>query len=154
MMMRFFKIMICVALISATLESCESWGGIQELGFVNNSEMDISFYPYSLWPISLKNGQFYPDTLLKDTFSTSTVMRFIVNVPPHNSRGIETSFNHREIKKGMIPYESDTLMFFLFSTDTLKKYSWDEIKRDYKILKRYDITGRELNALDWTLTYP
>lgn len=154
MMMRLFKIMICVALISETMGSCESWGGIQELELVNNSEMDISFYPYSLWPISVNNGQFYPDTLLRDTFSTSTVMRFFVIVPSHSSRSIETSFNHREIKKGMIPYESDTLMFFLFSTDTLRTYSWDEIKRRYKILKRYDITGGELNKLNWTLTYP
>jgi hypothetical protein len=78
----------------------------------------------------------------------------LINIQPHCRAGFVTSFDYRDIKKGMIPYESDTLMFFLFSTDTLRKYSWEEIKRDYKVLKRYDITGGELNKLDWTLTYP
>jgi hypothetical protein len=134
------------------LESCESVGGIQYVEIDNNSAIEISFYPYSLWPISLRNGRFYPDTLLKDTISN--VMGVFVNIPPHSSRSIETSFNQREIKKGLIPFESDTLMLFLFSTDTLRKYSWEEIKRFYKVLKRYDITGRELNNYNWTLTYP
>ena len=33
----------------------------------------------------------------------------------------------------------DTLSIFIFSTDTLNKYSWEEVRRDYKILRRYDL---------------
>lgn len=149
--MKYIKKLIYLLLTTTVLSSCYSWGGRQVLGLVNNSEIEVSFYPYSFYPISLKYGSLYPDTVLKlDTLEDYS----LINIQPHCRAGFVTSFNHRDIKKGMIPFESDTLMFFLFSTDTLKKYSWEEIKRDYKVLKRYDITGGELNKLDWTLTYP
>lgn len=150
-MRRIIKKAIYLLLIFVLLDSCESWGGIQCLGLVNNSEMNVTFYPYSLLPISCIYGPFYPDTILKqDSLSKLS----LITIQPHSRFAFETGFNHRDIKKGLIPFESDTLMFFLFSTDTLKKYTWEEIKRDYKVLKRYDITGGELNKLNWTLTYP
>jgi len=111
----------------------------------------VSFYLYSFLPISTLYGEFYPDTLLKqDTLKDYS----LTHVKPHSHIAHGTHFNHREIKKGNIPYYNDTLMFFVFSRDTLSKYSWEEIKRDYKILKRYDITGRQLNEMGWIITYP
>ena len=149
--MKYLNKIIYSLFMTMLLDSCYSWGGRQVLGLVNNSDIEVSFYPYSFLPISLKYGSLYPDTVLKlDTLKDLS----LIYIQPHCRAGFVTSFDYRDIKKGMIPYESDTLMFFLFSTDTLKKYSWEEIKRDYKVLKRYDITGGELNKLDWTLTYP
>lgn len=148
--MIYFKRVIYLFVSIVVLDSCYSWGGRQCLGLVNNSDLEVSFYPYSFLPISCIYGPFYPDTVLQQ----DTIELSLIHVPPHSRKAFETGFNHRNIKRGMIPYESDTLMFFLFSTDTLRKYSWEEIKRDYKILKRYDITGKELNKCDWTLTYP
>ena len=146
-MKKYFFILL--AFIS--FESCESWGGFQGLDLVNNSDMEVSFYLYSFIPISTLYGQFYPDTLLKqDTLKDYS----LTHVKPHSRVAHGTNFNYREIKKGNIPYYNDTLMFFVFSRDTLRKYSWEEIKRDYKILKRYDITGRQLNDQNWTITYP
>ena len=45
-------------------------------------------------------------------------------------------------------------MFYVFSVDTLEKYSWEEIREGYKILKRYDLSMDDLDSLDWTITYP
>lgn len=151
--MKYIKKIIYLLLTITVLSSCYSWGGIQCLELVNNSDIEVSFYPYSFLPISRKFGAFYPDTIF-DEKDTIMKMSSFIHISPHSSKSFETAFNHSDIEKGMIPYESDTLMFFLFSTDTLRKYSWEEIKRDYKILKRYDITGRELDDCDWTLTYP
>lgn len=126
--------------------SCEPWGGMHGMQVENNSDLEISFYSYSLL-----YGQFYPDTILKqDTLKDYSLS----HVKPHSHIWMGTGFTYREIKKGNIPYYNDTLMFFVFSRDTLRKYSWEEIKRDYKILKRYDITGRQLNDQNWTITYP
>ena len=126
--------------------SCEPWGGMHGIQVENNSDLEISFYSYSLL-----YGQFYPDTILKrDTLKDYSIS----HVKPHSQIWVGTGFNYREIKKGNIPYYNDTLMFFVFSRDTLNKYSWEEIKRDNKILKRYDITGRQLNDQNWTIIYP
>lgn len=141
----------CQLLLFVVFVSCEPWGGEQGMLIENNSDLEISFYSYSLLPISRLYGEFYPDTLLKqDTLKDYSLS----HVKPHSHIWVGTGFNYREIKKGNIPYYNDTLMFFVFSRDTLKKYSWEEIKKNYKILKRYDITGRQLNDQNWTITYP
>ena len=49
--------------------------------------------------------------------------------------------------------EKDSLMFFVFSVDTLDKYSWDEIREGYMVLKRYDLSITDLDSLNWTITY-
>ena len=137
---------IQLLLLFVCFVSCEPWGGMHGIHVENNSDLEISFYSYSLL-----YGQFYPDTILKqDTLKDYSLS----HVKPHSQIWVGTGFNYREIKKGNIPYYNDTLMFFVFSRDTLNKYSWEEIKRDYKILKRYDITGRQLNDQNWTITYP
>ncbi|SQA93841.1 hypothetical protein [Capnocytophaga ochracea] len=48
----------------------------------------------------------------------------------------------------------DTLSIFIFNTDTLNKYSWEEVRRDYKILKRYDLSIQDLELLDYKVYYP
>lgn len=93
----------------------------------------------------MQSLQFHNDSRCAELFGVSVSgLRFATG----------TRFSYRDIKNGDIPYMNDTLMFFVFSRDTLNKYSWEEIKRDYKILKRIDITGRELDDQDWTITNP
>ena len=55
---------------------------------------------------------------------------------------------------GLLPIEnyfdklpSDTLSVFYFHPDTLAKYSWEEIQRDYNILQRYDLSIADIKML-------
>jgi len=48
----------------------------------------------------------------------------------------------------------DTLSFFLFDVDTLEKYSWDIVKKNYMVLQRYDLSIYDLQKLNYTLYYP
>ncbi|NWO28348.1 hypothetical protein [Capnocytophaga sp. oral taxon 903] len=48
----------------------------------------------------------------------------------------------------------DTLSIFIFSSDTLNKYSWEEVRRDYKILKRYDLSYEDCVRLNFIVPYP
>lgn len=57
----------------------------------------------------------------------------------------ETYFDNYPDKKGK---------FYLFSLDTLKKYTWKEIKEKNNYLKRYDLSLDDLDSLNWTITYP
>ena len=48
----------------------------------------------------------------------------------------------------------DTLHYFIIDLDTLNTYSWEEIKEGYKILQRYDLGGRDIESLNYTIPYP
>ena len=48
----------------------------------------------------------------------------------------------------------DTILVFIFSEEIVDKYSWDVIKSQYKILKRYNLTTADLKTQNGTVTYP
>jgi len=37
--------------------------------------------------------------------------------------------------------------------NTLETTSWDTIKLNYKVLKRYDLSFQDLEKMNWTITY-
>lgn len=49
---------------------------------------------------------------------------------------------------------ADTLSVFIFHADTLSKYQWEEIRLDYKILRRYDLSLQNLKQLNFTIPCP
>jgi hypothetical protein len=51
------------------------------------------------------------------------------------------------IEKWILDLPHDTLSIYFFSQDTLNKYSWEEIQRDYKILRRYDLSIEDIHKL-------
>lgn len=53
-----------------------------------------------------------------------------------------------------VGFIGDTIRIFVFSYDTLMKYDWEVIRSGYKILKRYDLTLKNLKDLNWSITYP
>ena len=49
---------------------------------------------------------------------------------------------------------NDTIRIFIFDADTLVKYSWEEISRNYNILQRYDLTLKDMELLKHDIYYP
>lgn len=48
----------------------------------------------------------------------------------------------------------DTICIFILSNDTVDKYSWEEIRSHYNILKRYDLSLDDLKQMNYTIIYP
>jgi len=46
------------------------------------------------------------------------------------------------------------IRIFILDPDTIAKYPWETIRKNNKILKRYDIQKNELQKMDWKITYP
>jgi len=115
----------------------------QIIKIINNSEIEIAFYPYSFLPI----GGCYPDTLLPK----ANIGRYCSRIEPKQDKGWSPDLTAKDIRES---YREDTLIFFVFSVDTLNKYSWEQIREGYKILKRYDLSIDDLDSLNWTITYP
>lgn len=54
--------------------------------------------------------------------------------------------------KDVLP--KDTILIYILNKDTVDKYSWDKIRSDYNILKRYDLSIKDLEKQSWTVIYP
>ncbi len=48
----------------------------------------------------------------------------------------------------------DTLMIFVYDAEVLENTTWDTVKANYMVLKRYDLSLKDLESMNWTITYP
>ena len=93
------------------------------------------------------NFAIYPDTTI------SYVQNGIIEIPSSEKQAVAGgSANWESVFKVSVP--GDTLSVFVFHTDTLSKYSWSQIRKDYNILKRYDLSLGDLQRLNFVVTYP
>jgi hypothetical protein len=46
------------------------------------------------------------------------------------------------------------IMFYIYDALTLETTSWDTVKAKYLILKRYDLTLKDIKDMNWSITYP
>jgi len=90
----------------------------------------------------------YPDTILPIDPNKANIS----GADPHKKQLIWLSGGTPEKEIKILP--KDTLSVFLMHHDTIKKYKWQEIRADYKILKRYDLSLNDLQILDFTIPYP
>lgn len=89
----------------------------------------------------------YPDTTI------SSIQDGIVEIPKGEKKAVAGgSASWDSVFKVSVP--NDTLSLIVFHTDTLSKYPWTEIREEYKILKRYDLSLSDLERLDFTVAYP
>lgn len=128
---------IIVCLLSILLVSCISY---EPVTFYNNTDHDIGYYI----GMGGGDGTVYPDTLLPNGYSHAGVYR--------NS---DITINVEGTWAEWYGYlKTDTLCFFILNSDTLNKYPWEEIRKDYKILRRYDLSLQDLEYLEYKIYYP
>ena len=86
----------------------------------------------------------YPDTLLHNKED----LRYF------NERSNISFWQTRDKKWDYILKNSDTISIFIFSVDTLEKYTWDQIKSGYKVIIRYDLSYSNIRQLNYVIPYP
>jgi len=90
----------------------------------------------------------YPDTTLP---LNKPGMRF---VPPNKKWAFIETGSGGNWSQIFLQLPSDTLSVYLFNADTLAVYNWPQIQKEYKILKRYDLSLEDLERGNFTITYP
>ena len=106
-----------------------------QIDYVNNADYDICCYDLD------NRGKYkncYPDTTISFGKELGIVKAHSYVIVTIGRRPIEDYFDN-------IP--SDTLSVFYFHPDTLAKYTWEEIQRDYKVLRRYDLSIEDIKML-------
>lgn len=105
------------------------------LYFYNTSKQNVSIYLHETSPM-------YPDTV----FTQKNVI-----VMQSNTYSYDYGIPWNKVYKD---FKIDTMSVFFFDTDTLNKYPWEEIRKDYKILRRYDLSLQDLEYLEYKIYYP
>ena len=131
-MMKFFLLILYVT----NLYKCENIPHKRyALYLMNNTEHSIGFY----FALGGNYGILYPDKLLP------TTNHYIIKEIKHGSRYIYYSGIKWDEVLSMLP--NDTMSVFIFHTDTLNKYAWEDVRDRYMILKRYDFSFEDMKRL-------
>lgn len=127
-MKRIFYLLFFVSPVF--FHSCEKDIDSRKFSFINNSDKDVVIHLADMENI-------YPDTTLS-------------KYPPKTrlKSGGTYLFSGYKKQKGEYMY------LYLFDPDTLSRYSWDIIREEYKILKRYKLKMSDMESPPYTVTYP
>jgi hypothetical protein len=137
------KAIILIIYITFCIQGCNCKKFAEFPLFVqNNSTHSISVF----FNDNENHKAIYPDT------SISIVEQGIIAIPKGEKEAIAGSRNWESVFEVSVP--NDTLSIFIIHSDTLAKYTWSEIRRDYNILKRYDLSFQDLERIGWKLQYP
>ena len=138
--MRKVSVIFIALLVSCTLKM----DAIYPIHIYNESEVQYIGYYFATGG---RYGSYYPDTLLPN----NNTYVYNKNIKPKQHLQYDSWIKWDMTFKSL---PKDTLSIFIFSSDTLNKYSWEEVRRDYKILKRYDLSIQDLELLDYKVYYP
>lgn len=106
----------------------------------NNADEDVFF----------QVGLIYPDTTLSDNDNPLPAGNYYKCLA--NSFAVDFTSSCWESYFYNAP--SDTLMIFIFDSNILETVPWDTVCANYMILKRYDLSLKDLQNTNWTITYP
>ena len=112
-----------------------------ELTIKNNSNDSIVYYFELLAP---------NDTLLTDIAYPQTKENIQSRIIPPNN---ETT-NSEGFRRVFDGNSDKVLMIYIFSPSVINTVPWDSIVSNYQILRRYDLTLDDLEAMSWTVEYP
>ena len=130
--MKQLIIFFAIILIAIILCRCDL-GDRYSMTILNNANHSIGFY------LLLGSWMCYPDTLLPDTdFSVAKNLK---------SGSWTKILAYRRWEEVVTRLSGDTMSVFIFHSDTLNKYSWEEIRSEYMILRRYDLSSDDIVTL-------
>ena len=141
--MKSWKIIVIILLLQVITSSvtCKKGHGDDRLTVVNNSNK-------SIYVILQYN---YPDTSINDESWTYLAYNYL-QVDSNSSKNLWNSLDWEKVIRDK--NASNTMMVFVFDLNNVINKPWMQIQADYDVLKRYDVTIDQLNALNWKVTYP
>lgn len=129
------KYLLTIASIFFLNGSCEKFSDRDYIIRVrNNSEQTVSVF-----------AGYFPDTLLPEIKPNLKI------ISPWESKEIyDKEVDDEKFER----LKTERITVFVLDNDTLKTYSWGEIRENYNILKRYTFNNQELNDMGGAVIYP
>jgi hypothetical protein len=92
----------------------------------------------------------YPDSLLVDFKSTPDTYATTVAPGAEDNFWAFAGWEYEIVRRNA----QSTLIMVIYSQDTLRKYTFDQIQGNYNILKKYNLSVDSLKKLNWRIIYP
>jgi len=138
-MKRLYITLFC-GIIVLSAHQCNDDGLSRSISFYNSSGKPVYCYEQRAY------GIFYPDTILPES------NKHLIKIDKEAHFSFGGRGYHEDHFFANLP--GDTLSVFFLDPDTLARYDWAIIRRDYKILVRYDLSHNDLKKLNWCIYYP
>ena len=111
--------------IGILLTSCEPFDS-DKFNYTNQSEKDILFYE-----ANIMTDFVYPDTMITQNQNLLTKIKANITLRTGGFGSSEETFTK---------LLSDTLSVYFFEPDVMENSSFEDIRSNYRILKRYDLS--------------
>ena len=89
-------------------------------------------------------GYVYPDTLIPHEYNK------LRGCPPNRKVPYDSKNDWDEVFSEL---PADTLSVFIFS-EIVTEENWDDVRNNYAVAKRYDLSFGDLERLNWIVVYP
>jgi hypothetical protein len=86
-------------------------------------------------------GVVYPDTTL-------SILKENIDRPTNPGEIYRSGISNISYERWIASFPNDTVSIYIFNQDTLDTCPWEEIQRDYKILRRYDLSIENIQQLE------
>jgi hypothetical protein len=100
-------------------------------------------------PIYFDNSLRYPDTLT--LYPNPAIDPGYFKINAHLT---ENDISRGYYEDKILTNTYGKIMYFIYDAQTLETTPWDTVVKKYMILKRYDLTKKDLDSLGWKITYP
>ena len=138
-----------IILIIISFFLCQTCGDKED-----NCHKTITFKNKSTDTLYVVGSTFYPDTSIYSGIPNPILdPNFTMVLPDENNTRVLWGKDCIELAfKFSIP--SDTMMIYVFDAKTLKVNTWETVKSNYLVLRRYDLSLQDLESLNWIIAYP
>jgi hypothetical protein len=130
--------------------------GVQLLVIANSCDPEGSYYDYRLKVMNKSNMTIYAeytmtpiDTVLP--YSQSPFNHSTDKAAPNGTIVLGRGGNWEDAFNEVV---NQKLRIYIFNASIVDNTPWDTVKKNYMILKRYDLNLHDLDSLIWTITYP
>jgi hypothetical protein len=118
---------------------------IISIGCCKDKRVFIYLKNNSSKPIYYGTSNYYPDTNIQK----------IDFIPGYEGNISHKVLCNEEVRlPPLFDDDSNTAQVFIFDADVIEKNPWDSIIAHNLVLKRYQITEKDMERMDWTITYP
>lgn len=135
-----FTVMLAIAMTNC--QSCLKKTARYRFTIQNDASLTLK---YSISTLG-QGPPLYPDTSLP--FSNSVLLE----IKPNKS--VIVDLGHQPFEDYFADLPSDTLSIYLYNADTIAAYTWDQMRQAYKVVKRYDVSLKNLKELNYRINYP
>lgn len=139
----FLLLVFCVSCVDKkkNYEDCHHY-----ITIINDSDLVLYAIAASSYPDTIGFVDVIPNPLFNEKLTKVNPNSVNTDAVKDIETCLEVHFNKAAAGERM-----DTMMVFLFREDSLKANDWSDAANF--VLKRYDLTIDDLNALNWTITY-